>query len=325
MREIKRYEFLMRAQQPIAHHAEVFGNSAIAMRRKIRQPGGSWANVPVVTGDTMRHGLRDAAAYALLDAAGMLDTPGLTEAALRLLFAGGMITGKGDAGAVKLDQYREMVDLIPSLAVLGGCAQNRSFSGRMQVDDMLLICDETRHLWPAWIAERMAQEQVDTCRAHIEEVQRVRMDPSLHPDKRMLLTDGGASIERRLKASEAASAKGDAIAKEDAKSTMLPRRYETIAQGSLFVWGLSCTCMSELDVGALNTMVGAFLANAVVGGKRATGHGRIIPVEARGVPVTRARDAASTALDDSFGVQSFREHVSARAEKIRAWLATVDS
>ena len=46
---------------------------------------------------------------------------------------------------------------------------------------------------------------------------------------------------------------------------MLPRRYETIVAGSLFSWGLSCVCQSELDVDTLHTMVSAFLTRAVVG------------------------------------------------------------
>lgn len=325
MRVVKRYEFILQADQPIAHHAEVFGNSAISMRRKVRQPDGQWSQVPIITGDTMRHGLREAAAYALLDAAGMLDQPGLTESALRLLFAGGMITGKGDAGTIKLDGYREMVELMPPLALLGGCAQNRSIPGRMQVDDAMLICDETRHLWPSWVESYMAERMVDTCRAHVEEVQRVRMDPSLLPDKRLLLTDGGAAIEKRLGAHERASEKNDAIAKDDAKSTMLPRRFETVVAGSLFTWGVTAVCMSDLDVGSLNTMVGAFLSNAVVGGKRATGHGRVKAIAAKEIALARPRDAAADRLDDAFGVQAFREHVTQRAERIRKWLSEVDA
>lgn len=325
MREIKRYDFVLRADQPIAHHAEVFGNSAISMRRKVRLPDGEWAHVPIVTGDTMRHGLREAAAYAVLDAVGMHNTPALTESALRLLFAGGMLSGKGDAGTVKLDGYREMVDLMPPLALLGGCAQNRSIPGRMQVSDAILICDETRHLWPAAVTEWMADQPTDTCRAHIEEVQRVRMDPSLVPDKRALLTDGGAAIEKRLGGHERASEAKDALAKDDAKSTMLPRRFETVVAGSLFYWAVSAVCLSELDVGSLNTMIGAFLSRAVVGGKRATGHGLMTPVKAWGVPMMRPKDAASVTLDDAAGVHLFRQHIDARAEKIRAWLAGVDA
>ncbi|MGH8630893.1 MAG: hypothetical protein ACREU7_09045, partial [Burkholderiales bacterium] len=117
MMERKRLEFILEARSPIAHHQETFGNTAVLMRQKVRQPDGSFAAVPIITGDTMRHGLREAGTYCLLDCAGLLGEA-LTEQALRLLFAGGMVTGSGSV--VKLDEYREMVDLVPTLALLGG-------------------------------------------------------------------------------------------------------------------------------------------------------------------------------------------------------------
>jgi hypothetical protein len=52
--ETKRYEFVLEASQPIAHHSETLGNQSILMREDIRQPGGGFAKVPIVTGDTMR-------------------------------------------------------------------------------------------------------------------------------------------------------------------------------------------------------------------------------------------------------------------------------
>lgn len=324
-----RYEFILQAAQPLAHHSETFGNTAICMRRKMRQPDGSFASIPILTGDTLRHGLREASAYALLDAAGLLDEAKLSEAALRLLFAGGMITGS-DGGAVKLDGYREMVELCPPLALLGGCAQNRSIPGRLFVDDAVLICDETRHLWSPWVAEYMASEGVatDTHRAHVEEVQRVRMDPALVPHHRALLTDGGDAIVKRLGKSEKASAAKDAIAKDEAKSTMLPRRFETVVAGSLFTWGIQATCMTELDVDTLHMMIAAFLSRAVVGGKRATGHGHIVPIAARDITILRPADTGQVVELVGPGQRAgerFRAHVRERAERVRTWLAGVDA
>jgi hypothetical protein len=66
-----RWEFILEAQEPIAHHSESMGNTAIAMRQKTRLADGSFVSVPIITGDTIRHQLREAASYALLDAAGM--------------------------------------------------------------------------------------------------------------------------------------------------------------------------------------------------------------------------------------------------------------
>lgn len=323
----QRIEMILRADQPIAHHSESFGNSAVAMRRKIRQPDGSFQHVPIITGDTMRHGLREASSYALLDAAGLLGDPCLSEAALRLLFAGGQITGSA-GGAVKLGDYREMVDLIPTLGLFGGCAQNRAIPGRIHVDDATLVCDETAHVLPEWVGAYLdgIGDRTDTHRAHVEEVQRVRMDPSLDPGKRRLLTAGDAeSVELRLLRSENASEMGDQREKEAQKSTMLPRSFERIVQGSLFYWSVTATTYSALDEDTMWTAILAFAVSPYAGGKRGTGHGRLKVIHARDLELARPAEAVSFALASKEQAKGamFRAHVAERSAKIRDFLAKV--
>ena len=77
----------------------------------------------------MRHAAREVSSYAMLRAAGMLEGA-LSEAALRLLFAGGMVTGRGDAGVINLDRYRELCALVPPMALFGGCTDNRVQPGK---------------------------------------------------------------------------------------------------------------------------------------------------------------------------------------------------
>lgn len=326
MLERKRFQFILEAREPIAHHAESLGNSAILMRDRVRQPDGSWANVPIVTGDTMRHGLREASTYALLECAGMLGEH-LTEQALRLLFAGGMVTGSGPT--VRLDEFAELVELVPPLALLGGCAQNRVIPGRMQVDSAILICEEGAHFLPTWVGEWLSEngQVADGARAHVEEVQRVRMDPMLDPGKRrLLLPEAQSVVSQRLLASEAASIEGDAFGADKNKSSMMPRRFERVARGSLFFWSLGASCYSALDVDTFLVMVGTFLANARVGGKGGTGHGLLAPVAAHEVEIARLEErsavldlAASAARTGDL----FRAHVTARADRIREFLGKV--
>jgi hypothetical protein len=64
-------EFVLRAETPIAHHSGTEGNVSILMRQKVRRPGGGWSNVPYITGDTLRHQLRELGSLALLEAAGI--------------------------------------------------------------------------------------------------------------------------------------------------------------------------------------------------------------------------------------------------------------
>lgn len=325
-----RYDFVLEAETPIHHASETIGNESIIMRRKIRQQGG-WAPVPIVTADTMRHGMREAAAYALLDAIGMLEAPSLSEAALRLLFAGGAMGGKGDGGTVKLDEYRELCELVPSMSLFGGCSSNRVIPGRLFVKDATLICDETRAFVPQRVVDFATARygELEGARSHVEEEQRVRMDPTLSPEKRKLLTDGDqVKAIGRIQASEKASAESDGVAMEKEKSSMMPRKFERLAQGSLFFWRVTANCYSALEVDTFHVAVATFLANARVGGKRGTGHGCLRALKGFHCELARPRetitDADPAALAPQMG-KLHRAHVEARRARIIEFLSKVDA
>lgn len=340
MMQRPRYEFILEAAQPLCHLAENIGNEGILMRESIRQKGGGFVDVPIITGDTMRHGLREAAAYAYLDAAGMLDSPALSEAALRLLFAGGMVTGKGDAGTISLDLYRELTELVPSLRLFGGCTNSRVIPGQLSVDNALLISTESAHSigricgtgedGAPWVFQwATAQgEPIEAARSHVAEEQRVRMDPTLIPEKRLLLSpDAQVSLNARLTAGEKAHDASDALSADREKSTMMPRRSEVVKRGALFFWGFEANCYTALDMDTLHVAAAAYLANMRVGGKRATGHGLMRPVAWMGVTMpelSRPADALASTFGPKVGA-IFRDHVASRADRIREILKTVDA
>lgn len=321
----KRFEFVLECETPMAHASETVGNHAHLMTRKVRTPHG-FEDIPICTADTMRHKLREASALALLDAAGMHDG-GLSEAALRLLFNGGQVTGS-DGGGVKLDAFRELVEMVPSLALFGGCAQNRIIPGRLIVEDALLICKETEHYVSPWqIAAAEKVFPLDTFTAHVEEAQRVRMDASLNPHMRQLMnSDARVEVTKRLTAGEKAGETGNAIEKRDAKSTMLPRTFERLAAGSLMAWACEAIVTTDLDEDVFNVAVIAFLSRAVVGGKGGTGHGKLRVVAANEIKIgTPSRDMESfdtKALAPRVG-QLFRAHVEQRKERIAAFFRDV--
>jgi hypothetical protein len=331
-------QFILEAETPIAHHSESIGNHQILMREKVRTPAG-FREIPFITADTMRHGLREAAAYAFLDAAGLLDEGNLTEAALRLLFNGGMITGKGgDSSSVNLDVFREMCELMPHLSLLGGCARNRSIESKVAVEHAMLLCDESRHLVlpDSWQAQAIEQVELHSFRAHIQEHTRTRGDSLLSPSKRKLLSDGEqARIAGKLVAHEKASEGEDAGGREENKSTMMPRSYEALVRGSLFLWEVSAKVQGDVERDAFFTMVLAFLSQGFkVGGKKAVGCGsirvarmaegpaaRIVPLR-RPMAQVEAMDTKALAPKVS---ESFRQHVSDRRDRIREMLRKVDA
>lgn len=320
-----RYEVLLEAAQPIAHHSETMGNHAVIARKKVRQADGAFADVPYISGDAMRHGIREAAAYAFLDAAGLLDDGALSENTLRLLFAGGAMSGRGDGSTVNFDEYRQLCELVPPLGLMGGCVSNRVIPGRLFCEEATLVCEETRRSVPEWAADHVGQ--IASQRQHVEEVQRVRMDPTLDPGKQKLLSASAQNdLNKRLASSEVAHDTDNAIERSASKSTMLPRTFERLCQGSLFNWTVTAHTYSDLDVDTFHVALGVFLSRPHVGGKRGTGHGELRVVQARDISVSRPSEKAEvlevTALGGRVG-SLFRAHVTERRDRIREFLSTV--
>jgi len=326
--QITRYEFIARAIDPIAHHAESLGNMSIFMRKRMMLPSGRVLEVPFITGDSIRHNAREASVYATLDAAGFLDDPKLSEGALRLLFAGGMVTAKGDASTINLDSYRELVHLFPPLALLGGCVDNRPLPGQLIVDEGNLICAETIHTAPDWIHAWLEKEgvEIQSHRRLTEEVTRVRFDPTLSPEKQKLLTESAQmSVNRRLLASGKAHDEGDTKEAEREKSTNMPRSFERIIQGSLFWFGIEARTYTPLEADAFDYTVACLLNNFTVGGKHATGHGRLKFAHGNRIhfaPTSGDLESMESGLAAKAG-SMYRAHVQANKEQLRAWLDKV--
>lgn len=323
--QLSRYEMVVRAKDPICHSQETIGNQSVFMRKTVRLPGGARVSCPYVSGDAIRHQLREAAAYGTLHVAGILDDPQLSEGALRLLFNGGAVTGKGDAAVIKLDRYRELVALFPPLALLGGCADNRPIQGQIHVDEGNLICSEMEHLMPPWVKQWAQEngEKIETCRASIEEVQRVRMDATLQPEKVKLLSDSAkAKVNERLLKAEKAHEEADSKAKAEAKSGMMPRTHERLIQGSLLWIGIEARTYTDLEFDAFNFAIACLLNNFRIGGKLGTGHGRlefVAGARIRFQPSAGSLERVGSELAPKVG-DMYRAHVVLRKEELAAWL-----
>lgn len=322
-------EMILCAAEPIVHQRESIGNQGIPMTRSTRMPDGGYEDIPIVTADTMRHGLRDAVSRALLDAADM-GQDSLTEAALRLLFNGGNITGSA-GGSVRMGDYFRMCELAPHLGLLGGCAQNRAIPSRVEVGDAMLMCAETidprLHLIPPHVRE-WATENCGTFssyRGAMEEEIRVRHDATIDPTLRdYLLPDHRENALGRLIANEAAS--GDVIEQAKVKSGMMPRSHVAVKAGELFFWYIDAKVRTPIERETFWVMLATFLSRAKVGGKKAQGRGLLRPVRAWQVDI--ARPAARTDSIDVGGIGSrvgdlFRAHARERRDDLREFLRTV--
>lgn len=322
-----RYEIIVRAQTPIAHAQESLGNVSVAMRKKVRLPGGTFAQVPYVTGDSVRHQLREASAYATLHAAGLLDGdgPGLSQGALRLLFNGGMVTGKGDAAVVNVERYRELVTLFPPLALFGGCTDNRPMPGQLVVDDLNVICTENARHIPEWITRwcEERQERIVSARDCVEETQRVRMDAVLRPEKvKLLSVKDQIEVNGRHLKREKAHETDDAKEASESKSAMMPRSFERLVQGSLLWLGVEARTYTDMELDAFNYVIATALNNLRVGGKSATGHGKL-----EFVAGSRINFVPSAGMLEHVGAEIaqktgdlYRAHVALHKEQLTQWL-----
>lgn len=328
MRTPIRYQFLLEAETPIAQAEGVRGNHSMLMMRKCRQPDGTYQQVPIVTADAMRHGLRETGALLCLQAAGLLDSPDgpqLNEAALRLLFTGGMLTGKGDASVVKVARWRELCETLPILGLMGGCVDAMMIPGKIQVGDCRLLCAETRHALPEWTTQEDPQpwtEQVEHC-------QRVRFDVTRDPVKQKLLSgEARAAAEGKLLAREAAHEGDDAKASAADRGRPMPHSYEAVASGSRWSWEITGTLDTEVEQATLMSTLALFFETWRVGGKRGTGHGKLRPVACKDIRLPsvapQASDADVTALGGT-SISMFRAHMIERKEKLAALLREVDA
>jgi hypothetical protein len=220
------------------------------MRKKFRQKNGLFNNIPIISADSIRHGMREAAAYYVLNNTGLIDTRDLNEKALRLLFSGGMITGSG-GGSVNLVEYRNIIKLMPHLGLFGCCAQNRIIPGRLVVNDAVLLCKETVEFVPIWL-DYLKFGKLETYRSYIEEIVRVRMDPMVDSNKNNLVSCCGYD-----------------------KLSNMPINFETIIPGSIFWFSVEAIVLDDIEMYMLSKIIKDYSIGTLVGGKSATGCGRV--------------------------------------------------
>lgn len=282
------YQFLLEAESPISQHSGVRGNHAMLQMSKVRQPSGEFVQVPEVTANSIRHQLREAGAYYCLNAAGMLgpdQKPNLTEGALRLLFNGGMLTGRGDGAVTKLDSWRRLSEALPIIALLGGCADASIIPGKVSCTGARLLCQETLHLMPAWLLAQVQGQIILPWRSQVDVQQRVRFDPTRNPHQRQLMSpEAQAQVEQRLLGKEGRRESGEEEGGSD-RGRPMPFTFEAVATGSLWFWDVQATLHTAAEEALLHLICAMWTTDGHVGGKHGNGHGKMRARAAHNVPV----------------------------------------
>lgn len=318
------YQFILRAESPIVQGQRVEGNTRLINRTPFVLADGSIRDIPEVTGNAMRSGLRRAMALLTLDTLGLL-APGSFSSpdGVRFLFNGG--SGAGSSNTIKLDDVRAMNALIPSSALLGGSSRGMIHFGRLEVSPATLICEETMADLAPWQRERLAELQIRPSVVYETRTQEYQHDETAKPTGRYLLSDEAQRVltERQQKRERAADS-GDEVEADEAKGGMRPYSSQAIMRGALFDWRVVAHVHSELEEATFRAMVSAFLRRAVVGAGRRVGQGRFSVFAAAGFDHLRPAEAVQAlAESDVAGAEleaAFVAHLQSRAEEARTWL-----
>ena len=139
MRINARIDLVATAIEPIHHGAGSSGNTQMLRTQEIILPDGSGARVPFISGNSIKHMIRESGARFAL-AAMQIKEHSLTKAVTDLLFSGGALTKVGSS--VNLEQGRKLESLFPLLSLCGYSAGNCMVQSKLRINNLHLVCAE---------------------------------------------------------------------------------------------------------------------------------------------------------------------------------------
>ncbi len=273
------FEGVVTALSSISHIGNTVGVNAKLRRERVVQPDGSVEEIPYISGNSVRGLLRDRGMLHMLRSLGYGineetgDVYGLPLAAFYFLFSGGALTKTGGS-ALDVDEARRWRELIPLVSVFGGAMGNQIMPGRLKVDKMIPICQETAHLLPERFVTGQERSVWDFCQSEAY----TRKDDEKDERLRYLI-ESGERQQLELLAAETRAAKRsnadlDVVAETGQKQQM--RYYvETLAAGTQFFWSLALDDVSPLELDAFWTTLVEFSRKPYIGGKSSIGLGKV--------------------------------------------------
>ncbi|AKV55521.1 hypothetical protein BACT_1085 [Bifidobacterium actinocoloniiforme DSM 22766] len=126
---------------PFHHGAGTQGNTSILRTQTVHTPDGRIAQVPFLSANSIRHGLRNALAWETVKTL-QVEPGSLTKGQTDLLFTGGAVTEKG--AQTDLEAYRQAARILPWLTMLGYASKSDIIEGTLRASDAILACAENR-------------------------------------------------------------------------------------------------------------------------------------------------------------------------------------
>jgi hypothetical protein len=134
-----RIPITLRATDPVHHGAGTSGNTSLVRMQDSVAPDGDRQRTPYVSGNSVRHSLRDALAWLTVTTTEVPDG-GMPKAAADLLWSGGALTRTG--AQTDLHELTTRHRLLPSLPLLGYSLGSDLVRGSLRVSNAHLACTE---------------------------------------------------------------------------------------------------------------------------------------------------------------------------------------
>jgi len=308
------YHLVIECLTPYVHSSGTLGNETIFMRERVANPDRPEdlpEEVPCITGNSLRHALREACAWLtlrLLD----IEIGSLTPAAWHFLASGGAL----GAGAATLDvaEYRRLRDLMPFLGLFGGGTGTALTPGKLQVSFGMLLCEQNARRIGALcdaLAERVSV--MPPAQGFTERRQKTRRDARDHEAARHLLP--GSATEDWDRVRHTPAKEKDGGAEDDAR---MIAGYEVIIAGAQWYWSVGGRYLTPLEHSTLVCGLIALEKRGELGAQNGTGHGkvRIRVVDSTG-DASALRDGLEAACRDEEVERLVRTYAGPYADHVR--------
>lgn len=321
MRLSGRIDITATALEPIHHGAGTEGNMQMLRVQDVVLPNGDPARVPFISGNSIKHMIREAGARFALDAMQVQDGT-LTKAVTDLLFSGGALTKVGST--VNLERGRKLESLFPLLSLCGYSAGNVMTQSKVRVDNLHLACTENAWRMPTTLSELPpAAKPAGALRGRGFGT---RHESSRRPHVAKMLTEGEHARLQEL-----------ADKKDKGDSAQMIYDFQVIKPGAIFWGALHLDDISEMEQAALKSALGTACEGRAadggylfrVGAKASNGHG-LVSMQLSGSlrePVRAPEFSESTELvalgESPSDVAQYAAHLREHSDEIASALAEV--
>lgn len=313
-------------------------------------------DVPRISGNSWRGVWRDVGASVLVRQLFPDGAPHLTPSAFYFLFSGGSLTKKTDqvatASAVTLLQgttqrldvgaIRALGELLPSVALFGGAIGQTILPGKLQVGDLVPLCQETRHVVREALRDRCQTSVWDL--RDIQQFSRkddARGAPGLEflpaHEQRQLEQPRTRSVTKRQPGllgddqeaawdalGEAPPVQTEEIAARAGTAIQMRYGFETLAAGTEFDHWIALRDATALELSALMLTIREWSRLPTIGGRSAQGWGRVLTTYDQWVSIDPlamiAPDALVTAEDGLLAPERYLAHLNGNRDEIVATL-----